>query len=200
MSFQKLLFSFCIGALMLFSVGQRAIADDAHPSIRVMGPVRYMEQDLYCDASYRAAECNQQIQMVLKELKQYPLEQLGPWTWILVRSDEWVELTQQLRLDSTSPAFTSLEERTTFLEEALVKPSGRRGAELMLWSQTPLTRLLDLALAHELGHALCRVELEGEANLIGQRLLRREEADCASLGRKTKELMTLKDGQTHAGK
>jgi hypothetical protein len=192
-SFGMLLLMLCLRAV--------AVAHDIHPSMKVIGPATYMKQELYCDAAYKGGDCTTQIKMVLQRLRRYPLEQLGPWTWILVRSQTWPTLTESLGLDSGSPAFTSMEERTTFLEESLIAPTAPRGAELLRGFQTPLEKLLDLAIAHELGHAICNVEMEGGARTIGERLVAGEEADCASLhGRRGKDIYTMKDGDGHSGK
>jgi hypothetical protein len=54
-----------------------------------------------------------------------------------------------------SPAFTVLEKRQTFLEEALFLPVAGRSATLLAKFRLPLDRLLEFTVLHELGHALC---------------------------------------------
>ncbi len=88
-------------------------------------------------------------------MAQFPTEAPGEWTWVPVRSQDWQGIASQLRLDPNSPAFSCLETRATFIDEALVgKVAGRRGELVAKW-QMGMDSLLDLAVRHELGHVLC---------------------------------------------
>ena len=58
------------------------------------------------------------------------------------------------------PALTALDARTAFFEEALIAgPSGRLSELMDIW-HVDRDGLLDLAVRHELGHALCGEENE----------------------------------------
>jgi len=69
-----------------------------------------------------------------------------------------------LRLNPDSPAFSALVPRETFLEEALFAHNPVRTAELMEEWQKSMPKLLELAVSHELGHALCEEPNEAAAD------------------------------------
>jgi hypothetical protein len=52
-------------------------------------------------------------------LDKYGAGRLGDRTWVLVKSDDWKALQRQHQMDPDSPAFTVLDRRETFFEEAL---------------------------------------------------------------------------------
>jgi hypothetical protein len=85
-----------------------------------------------------------------KALANYPLGQLGNWTWILVRSEDWKAILLPRGLDPDSPAFTFYPKRETFIEQALVTQMPVRGRELLLKWNMSTRDLLDLAIRHEL--------------------------------------------------
>lgn len=73
-----------------------------------------------------------------------------------MRSEDWKPILRRVRRDPDSPAFTILEKRQTFLEEPLfVRIAGRDRTLLETWRMR-LDQLLEFAVTHELGHALCR--------------------------------------------
>jgi hypothetical protein len=67
-------------------------------------------------------------------------------------------------LDSNSPAFTYHPGKETFLEEALVAEVPRRCFDLKSAWGMSIEKLLDYAIAHELGHALCNERNEAKAD------------------------------------
>jgi len=69
-----------------------------------------------------------------------------------------------LRLNPDSPAFTALEPRETFLEEALFIHDPQRTSELMIEFNRSMPKLLELAISHELGHAFCAEPNEANAD------------------------------------
>jgi hypothetical protein len=77
----------------------------------------------------------------------------------------------RLRLNPGSPAFTALDLRETFLEESLiVPPTPERARELMYAFGIPLDELLEYAVTHELGHAVCHGGTESLAEQFGRQL------------------------------
>lgn len=113
-----------------------------------------------------------------KALANYPVPQLGNWTWILVRSANWKSILLPRGLDPDSPAFTFYPKRETFIEEALVTPVPVRDGELLLkWSMGRMD-LLDLAIRHELGHALCNDKNERNADRVARLLEQRKPVSC----------------------
>lgn len=127
-------------------------------------------QRFVCNTGYTMEKCNKDIAVLRTTLAKYPTAQLGNWTWILVRSDDWKAIVLPRGLDPDSPAFTFYAKRETFIEEALVTQVPVRGRELLLrWSMS-IRDLLDFAISHELGHALCNEKDEWNANRVGQLL------------------------------
>jgi len=117
--------------------------------------------------------------MVLrKALANYPVAQLGNWTWILVRSEDWKAILLPRGLDPDSPAFTFYPKRETFIEQALVKQVPVRGRELLLKWNMSTRDLLDLAIRHELGHALCNDANERNADHVARLLERKKAISC----------------------
>jgi len=110
---------------------------------------------------------------------QYRTDDLGNWTWILVRAEDWKDLMLRLRLNPESPAFTAVDVHETFLEESLITPNPERARELMNAFGISLDELLDLAVTHELGHAICHGGSEFQAELVGSRLREGLHPGCA---------------------
>jgi len=103
-------------------------------------------------------------------LDQYGASRLGVWTWILVKSVDWKALQRQHGMDPESPAFTVLDRRETFFEEALVSPVTTRRVELVRQWSLGMDDLLKLAVTHELGHAICNEKNERKADAYGEEL------------------------------
>jgi hypothetical protein len=104
--------------------------------------------EFHCHTGYPLAQCQKDILHLKRMLTRYPIEALGHWTWVLVRSQDWKPISRTLRLNPTA-----LEPRETFLEEALFFHDPERAAELMKEWQRSMPELLELAVSHELGHA-----------------------------------------------
>jgi hypothetical protein len=135
-------------------------------------------QTFLCAAPYTVADCEKKVVMLQTTLHGYQAEKLGHWTWVLVRSEDWKPILERVHMDPNSPAFSILERRQTFFEEVLLVPNQKRQNELMSKWGTGLDRLLDLAVTHELGHALCNDPDERRADRFGQRLRRHEAPLC----------------------
>jgi hypothetical protein len=135
-------------------------------------------QQFFCNAGYDHAACLQHAARLKTLLLTYPSFQLGSWSWIIVRSEDWQPLLLRLRLDQRTPAFSALEQRSTFLEEALFHPNPKRADELQGLFHTPADQLLKVAVAHELAHASCHEMDENAANRIADRLLHGQPIDC----------------------
>jgi len=115
-----------------------------------------------------------------KALANYPGAQLGNWTWILVRSENWKAILLPRGLDPDSPAFTFYPKRETFIEEALVTQVPVRDGELLLKWNMDRMGLLDLAIRHELGHALCNDANERNADRVARLLEQRKPVSCGA--------------------
>ena len=127
-------------------------------------------QRFVCNTGYTLEKCHKDMAVLRSALAKYPIAQLGNWTWILVRSEDWKAILLPRDLDPDSPAFTYYPKRETFIEEALVTEVPGRNRELLLKWNMSMRNLLDFALAHELGHALCNDKDEWNANRVGQML------------------------------
>jgi len=138
-------------------------------------------QKFVCNLGYTVVGCRWQRAIVQKMVVQYHREDLGDWTWVLVRAEDWKDLMRKLHLNPESPAFTALDLRETFLEESLITPKPERAKELMDEFRIPLDELLDLAVTHELGHAICHGGTEFMAEQFGKRLRAGLHPYCAEL-------------------
>jgi len=105
--------------------------------------------------SYTPRECQAAMTVLGKTLERYHGEGLGEWTWVLVRTEDWKRLLAERRFDPNHPAFSYLPKRETFLDGALVVRSPIRGVELSAMWHMAIEDLFDLAIRHELAHALC---------------------------------------------
>jgi hypothetical protein len=135
-------------------------------------------QEFHCHTGYPLAQCLRDILQLKKVLSPYPIEGLGHWTWVLVRSRDWTRVSRMLGLNPDSPAFTEMELRETFLEEALFVHDPQRTSELMDVWRMAMPNLLELAVTHELGHALCDEPNEAEADHFGDELRKGRLAPC----------------------
>jgi hypothetical protein len=133
-------------------------------------------QRFVCNTGYTLEKCH--ADMVRRTLAKYPVAQLGNWTWILVRSEDWKAILLPRGLDPDCPAFTFYPKRETFIEEALVTQVPVRSGELLLkWSMDRMG-LLDLAIRHELGHALCNDANEWNADRVARLLEQSKPVSC----------------------
>jgi len=137
-------------------------------------------QKSVCNTGYRQKQCDEQVAVLRKALANYPVAQLGSWTWILVRSEDWKAILLPRGLDPDSPAFTYYPKRETFIEEALVTQVPVRGRELLLKWNMSTRDLLDLAIRHELGHALCNDLNERNADRVAKLLEARKPVSCVA--------------------
>jgi hypothetical protein len=121
-------------------------------------------QHFICHTGYTLEKCHKDVAVLQRALEKYPVAQLGEWTWVLVRSADWCGIQSPRGLDSNSPAFTYYAGKETFLEEALVSEVPRRCFDLQSAWGMSIEKLLDYAIAHELGHALCNERNEAKAD------------------------------------
>lgn len=117
----------------------------------------------HCHTGYIERDCEIQLNRLRRVLGEMDLTGLGEWTWVLVKSEDWAPILRRVGRDRDSPAFTILEKRQTFLEEALFNPRPERARTLLAKFRVPLDELLPFAVAHELGHGLCREVAERRA-------------------------------------
>jgi hypothetical protein len=129
-------------------------------------------QRYVCNVGYTLEECDERMLVLRRVLKKYPTDSLGEWSWVLVKSIDWKQILRVRGLDADAPAFTYLPARETFFDDALVGHESARGIELAVMWRLSIEELLDLAVRHELGHALCGERDEGQADRVAAVLLR----------------------------
>jgi hypothetical protein len=133
----------------------------------------------YCNVGYSVADCRLKLARLQDVLVRLNPAQLGEWTWILVRSEDWKPILRRVGRDPDSPAFTILASRQTFLEDALFDADPVRSRTLLERWRVPRDKLLAFAVAHELGHAVCAETNEASAIRYAEQLLGRGAAECA---------------------
>ena len=138
------------------------------------------KQKFVCNTGYSVPDCIRQISALREALKPYRPERLGAWTWVLVKSADWKAILLPRGLSTDSPAFTVPDKRQTFLEEALFVRVPNRSAELLRFWSVPLDKMLDLAITHELGHAVCNMQDEHIADSFGKQLREGRNAECVA--------------------
>jgi hypothetical protein len=139
---------------------------------------RHGAQHFFCNTGYSLDACLSQLAVLKTVLATLPKESIGEWTWVLVRSRDWKSTTKTLGLSTHSPAFTCLETRTTFIEEALVTRVPERTMELVTYWHMGTTELLNWAVEHEMGHAICRSLSEDKANHVAEELKQKLSISC----------------------
>jgi hypothetical protein len=132
-----------------------------------------------CNIGYTLKQCHEAMDVLRKVLAKYPTADLGEWTWILVLPDDWGHIMQDRGWSpNRGPAFSILSLRETFLEGALVTKLSVRGDQLSTLWRMPIEDLLDLAVRHELGHALCNERNGAQAGRIAAMLQERKPISC----------------------
>jgi hypothetical protein len=94
-----------------------------------------LKQHFSCNTGYELDECLTEISILKSDLADLPIEQLGEWSWILVRSLDWKTISKKLEIDPRSPAFTCLKLRETFIDEALLRDVPERTETLVVTFQ-----------------------------------------------------------------
>lgn len=132
----------------------------------------------FCTQDYDRQACLKDSITLRHALASYPLDQLGAWSFVLVPSGEWKNLVHGLGADPTSPAFSIIEQGTTVIEGSLFSATPSRNKELLLMFGVMGNALLDLAVTHELGHAICHDQDERRADDYGRGLREKKPVAC----------------------
>jgi hypothetical protein len=145
------------------------------------GPLRSVpSQKFVCGPNLTLEKCKPEMAVLAKKLANYRASDLGEWKWVLVPSENWKLILLARGLNLGIPALTALDARTTFFEEALISgPSGRVSELMDIW-HVDRDSLLDLAVRHELGHALCTEENELRAERVARLLEQKKPVVCQS--------------------
>ena len=125
----------------------------------------------FCSQDYEREDCLKDIVALRRALAHYPTQLLGQWSFYLVMAQDWKPLVKLQGGEPVIPAFSSLRNRATALDRSLFTPTAERSAELIRWYRLPIGQpLIDLAITHEMGHALCQEKNERLANEYGKDL------------------------------
>jgi hypothetical protein len=136
----------------------------------------------FCTQDYRQQVCLRDAITLRLALAPYPLERVGTWSFVLVPADDWKVLVPSVG-DPVSPAFSIIEQRTTVLESSIFSSSPSRGEEFLQRFGKIGAALLDLAVTHELGHAICQDTDERRADDLGRGLREKKPVACANAHR-----------------
>jgi hypothetical protein len=134
-----------------------------------------------CHTGYTPKECEVAAAALRRALAFYPASVPVDWTWVLVRTEDWKRLLLDRGFNPDNPAFTILPKRETFLDGALLTKVSTRGVQLSLAWHMPIHELLDLAVRHELVHALCSERDETRTNLRAIALKNGTSLPCEAL-------------------
>jgi hypothetical protein len=158
------------------------------------------KQHFVCDGGYILEQFHEELVVLKNALAKYPIGDLGEWTWGLVRSRDWQYFLSAHQLHLGVPALTDLDWKTTLFDEALVAASPERLSELMeIWHMGQAS-LLDFAIRHELGHALCNVDNELKADRVAQLLEQKKPVACKTkVAAKSSSTTSNLPGVIHGG-
>jgi len=143
-------------------------------AVRVPEPSQMFE----CVGNISVEQCSQEIQPLRTLLNEYGATRLGRWKWVLIPSQAWEMWLKTRGVSTDIPASTSIEARVTFFDDALIAGSPARLSRLMDAWHLGRDGLLDLAVRHELGHALCQAESEVIANSTADVLDHGKNLEC----------------------
>jgi len=107
------------------------------------------------------------MRLVLKRLS----TSISDWRIVVVPQSQWNKAADSFHVERTTPAFSSLGIRTTYVEGNLLSQDIRIDENLQRY--TPLTGLNKLTwiIAHEYGHILCKTSDERKANTAAGRVI-----------------------------
>ena len=137
-------------------------------------------QHIVCGIGYTISQCRERADALRAVLQRYPIGALGEWTWIVVRSNDWKKALSDRLFSPDVPALTYLPARETYFDEALLLDSSVRAVQLSAAWNMSIPALLDLAIRHEMGHALCNDSDELAAQRTAVLLQSGESPACAA--------------------
>jgi hypothetical protein len=133
---------------------------------------------LFCTHNYDSPACLKDSVALRHALAPYPVERLGTWSFLLVPADDWRTLVLGLHGNPVSPAFSIIDQHMTVLESSLFTATPIRDKSLLRTFGVIGGALLDLAVTHELGHAICQDRDQRRADDYGRELRQTKTVDC----------------------
>lgn len=137
-----------------------------------------------CSSAYEPKRCVADATTLREALAPYPLQDLGEWSFVLVPAADWQSLVNSLGGDPASPAGSILKRRVTLLSETLFPGPVSRSQKTLERFRLVGPALLNLAISHELGHALCQEPDERRADAYGRELRDGKAPDCSKTPRR----------------
>ena len=132
----------------------------------------------YCLQGYDLSKCEDHVLTLRHKLARYPISGLASWSFVLVPTGLWGEMVRAAGGPTGSPAFTALHSRETFFQDALFSPTALQRAQLMQMFGVDQDTQLELAVSHELGHALCQDTNERRAAAQAENLRESRALHC----------------------
>src|SRR5262249_27224011 len=102
----------------------------------------------HCHTGYSLTQCQRDILQLRGVLARYPIELLGQWAWVLVRSQDWEPIFPKLKIESGEPCFQSIGSARDASRRGSVHARRATHAELMKEWQLTMSQLLELAVTH----------------------------------------------------
>ena len=134
-----------------------------------------------CTTDYNPPQCLASANALAKVLQRYPITHLGDWRFVLASAEHWQQTVKSLGGDTESPAFTEFAAHVTVLEDTLFETADSRKANLAQRYRQPPGGLLDYAVTHEMGHAICHERSEKLADAYGLALRMGTTPICGSV-------------------
>jgi hypothetical protein len=138
---------------------------DAHNQNGLPGSIQF-----FCTEDYPHQACLDDVEKLHRGLLRYPVEQLGQWIFVLATRNQAIAVQHRPDGSPETPAFTFINHRTTVMERDLFSATADRSSELFRAFGLSGSDLLELAISHELGHALCHEPDEHRADDYGREL------------------------------
>ncbi len=133
----------------------------------------------FCSQGYDKNACLKDATALRKALAPYPLQLLADWSYYLVMADQWKSLVVSQGGVTCSPAFSLLLGRSTVLDRSLFSPTADRTLEMEKCFGPGGATLVNLAITHEMGHAICQEKDERRADDYGRELREGKIPDCS---------------------
>jgi len=146
----------------------------------------------FCTQDYNRQACLNDSVALRASLSRYPLDRIGTWSYVLFPADNWKALVGSLGGNPVSPAFSIIEQRMTMIERSLFSAPASRSEELLQLFGFTGAALLDLAVTHELGHAICQDKDERHADEYGRGLRDRKPVGCAKNPQRMSAMSTVR--------
>ena len=133
-----------------------------------------------CTTDYDPSQCLSSVASLAKVLERYPTERMGQWKFVLAGSASWTQTVKDLGVDPESAAFSELGARVTVLKDELFETADSRQAMVARRFGMLPGSILDYAVTHEMGHAICGERQENLADKYGLDLRRGIAPMCAT--------------------